>query len=56
VMDMLRRMLRMHDKTFDVRRAEMKNTRFPMIDPDDGMVMRAGHDFSSFVGRWRRMG
>ena len=35
VMDVLRRMLRMHDKTLDVRRAEMENAGFPVIDPDD---------------------
>ena len=34
VMDVLGRMLGMHDKAFDVRRAEMKNARFPVIDPD----------------------
>jgi hypothetical protein len=56
VMDVLCRMLRMHDKAFDIRRTEMENAGFPMIDPDDGMVVRAGHDFSSFAGRWRRMG
>jgi hypothetical protein len=55
-MDVLRRMLRMHDKTLDVRQAEMENAGFPVIDPDDGMIVRAGHDFSSFAGRWRRMG
>jgi hypothetical protein len=51
VMDVLRRMLRMHDKTLDVRQAEMENAGFPVIDPDDGMIVRAGHDFSSFAGR-----
>jgi hypothetical protein len=48
VMDVLRRMFRMHDKTLDVRRAEMENAGFPVIDPDDGMIVRPGHDFSSF--------
>jgi hypothetical protein len=51
VMDVLRRMLRMHDKTLDVRQAEMENAGFPVIDLDDGMIVRAGHDFSSFAGR-----
>jgi hypothetical protein len=55
VMDVLCWMLRMQDKSFDVRRAEMKNTRFPMIDPDDGMVVRASHDYGSCAGCWRRM-
>ena len=42
VMDVLRRMFRMHDKTLDVRRAEMENAGFPVIDPDDGMIVRPG--------------
>jgi hypothetical protein len=29
----------------------MENAGFPVIDPDDGMIVRAGHDFSSFAGR-----
>jgi hypothetical protein len=51
VMNVLCRMLRMHDKAFDIRRTEMENAGFPVIDPDDGMIVRAGHDFSSFAGR-----
>ena len=50
VMDVLGRTLRMHDKAFDVRRAEMKNTRFAVVDPDDGMIVMAGHVLGSFDG------
>ena len=48
MMNVLGRTLRMHDKAFDVRRAEMKNARLSVIDPDDGMIVMAGHVFGSF--------
>ena len=50
MMDVLRRMLRMHDKALNVRRTEMENARFPVIDPDDSMIVMAGHVLSSFDG------
>ena len=43
VMDVFRRMIRMHDKALNVRRTEMENARFPVIDPDDSMIVMAGH-------------
>jgi hypothetical protein len=43
VMDMPGRIMRVDDQPVDVRRAEMKNASFMMIDPDDGMIVIA-HD------------
>ena len=43
VMEVLRRVLRMHNNALDVRRAEMENARFPVIDPDDGVIVMSGH-------------
>ena len=43
VMDVLRRMLRPHDQSFDLGRAEMENAGLAMIDPDDGVVVMSGH-------------
>jgi len=43
VMDVLGRMLWMDDEPLDIGRTEMKYARLPVIDPDDGVVMMAGH-------------
>jgi len=43
VMDVFGRMVWMDDEPFDIGPAKIENTRFPMIDPDDGVVMVGGH-------------
>jgi hypothetical protein len=37
------RIVGVQDELIGVRRAEMKNPRFVMIDPDDGVKMMAAH-------------
>lgn len=49
VMDVSRRMIRMQDESFDVRRAEMENTGFVMIDPNDGMMVVVVHKMGPFL-------
>jgi hypothetical protein len=44
VMNVSRRMIRMQNESFDVRWAELENTGFVVIDPDDGMVVMTVHD------------
>ena len=44
VMDVSRRMIRMQNESFDVRWAELENTGFVVIDPNDGMVVMTVHD------------
>ena len=46
-MDVSRRMIRMQDESFDVCRVEMKNARFAVIDPDDGMMVMVVHEIKS---------
>ena len=54
MMDVSRRMIRMQDESFDVRRAEMKNAGFVVIDPDDGMLVIVVHEMSPFLGMAQR--
>jgi hypothetical protein len=49
MMDMSRRMIRMQDESFDVRRAEMENAGFVMIDPNDGMMVMVVHKIGTFL-------
>jgi hypothetical protein len=44
MMDVARRMIWVQDKSLDVRRAEMENAGFAMIDPDDGMMVMFCHE------------
>jgi len=43
VVDVLRRMLRTQDKSFDIGMAKMEYARFAMIYPNDGMVVVRTH-------------
>ena len=47
VMDVFRRMIRAHDEPLHVGRTEMENAGFAVIDPNDGVVMTAGHGTGS---------
>ena len=49
VVDVSRRMIRMQDESLDIRRAEMENAGFVMIDPDDGMLVMVDHEMSPFL-------
>jgi hypothetical protein len=42
-MNVLGRIVRMQDQSFDIRRVEMKHAGFPMINPDNGMIVRLAH-------------
>jgi hypothetical protein len=42
-MDVPDRVVRMQNKSFDVRRAELKHTRLMVINPNDGMVVVLVH-------------
>jgi hypothetical protein len=50
MMDVSRRMIRMQHESFDVRRVEMENAGFVMIDPDDSMLVMVVHDIGTFLG------
>ena len=39
VMDMFRRMVRVQNEPFDICWAEVEYPRFPVIDPNDGMIV-----------------
>jgi hypothetical protein len=47
MMDVSRRMIRMQDESFDVRRAEMENAGFVMINPDDGVMVMVVHEIKT---------
>jgi len=48
------RMIRMQNESFHVRRAEMENAGFAMINPDDGMIVMDAHEISLFLTTDRR--
>ena len=43
VMDVLGRMIRVQNESFDICRAEMEHPRFMVIDPNDGMMVMLAH-------------
>src|ERR1700674_5233695 len=46
VMDVLGRVVRVQDKSFNIRWAEMEHTRFVVINPNDGMEVMLAHGTS----------
>jgi|SRR4051794_28924218 hypothetical protein len=42
-MDVLGRMIRVQNESFDICRAEMEHPRFMVIDPNDGMMVMLTH-------------
>ena len=47
-MDVHRGVIRVHNKSFDVCRAEMEHARFMVIDPNDGMIVMLAHGIGPF--------
>lgn len=43
MVDMLGWMVWMQHRSIDIRRAQMENSGFAVIDPNDGMIMRTVH-------------
>jgi len=50
VMDVFCRMIRMQYESVNVRRIEMENAGFVMIDPDDGMIVMTVHEINLLLG------
>jgi hypothetical protein len=46
----LGRMILVQNESFDVRRAEMEDARFMVVDPNDRMIMMLAHGNKSFSG------
>jgi hypothetical protein len=55
VMDVLSRLIRVQNESFDVCWAEMEHPRLAVIDPNDGMIVMLAHAKSSLLaisGTW----
>jgi hypothetical protein len=55
-MDVLGRLIRVQNQSFDVCRAEMEHPRLTVIDPNDGMIVMLAHAKKFPFGNLRDMG